>query len=242
MQPITRMILKMVCVFFGTLVVSLPALAMTNEESVQVLKLKEFALPIYPTSVFQDGHTTGVVTAVIAHDTGGQPTDVLVIDSTHPRYTEAVREAVSHWRFLPESSTGPMQAPLVRFFFISKGVVLLQSPGMRPPLTGYFHSDKVLFPTFGSLDALPKAIDQPMPVFPQALRGRVATGMATVMFYVDESGHARAAVVTEASDPAFAEAARAAVDQWRYEAPLQNGRPVVAMGNWTFRFGGPTGS
>lgn len=242
MNPMTRLFVRVYLMLVGTLVVSLPALAMTNEESVQILKLKEFVLPIYPTSVFQDGHTTGMVTAVISHDVAGQPTDVLVIDSTHERYTEAVREAVSHWRFFPAANVGAMQAPLVRFFFISKGVVLLQSPGMRPPLAGYFISDKVLFPTFGSLDAPPKALEQPMPVFPAALRGRVPAGTATVTFFVDATGHARAAVVTEATNPEFAEAARVAVDQWRYEAPLQNGRPVVAMGNWTFRFGGPTGS
>jgi hypothetical protein len=30
--------------------------------------------------------------------------------------------------------------------------------------------------------------------------------------------------------------------QWRYEAPRQNGRPVIAVENWNFRFGGSSGS
>ena len=226
----------------GTLAVSLPALATTNEESMQVLKLKELVLPIYPDAVKQDGMTTGIVTAVIAHDGNGQATDVLIVDSTHARFTEAVREAVSHWRFNPAAG-GAQQAPLVRFYFISKGVVLMQSPGARSILTTTdVAKDSVSFPTFGSLDASPKAIEQPMPVFPSALRGRVAGGSATVTFYVDEAGHARAAAVTEASSPEFAEAARAAVEQWRYEAPKQNGRSVIAVENWNFRFSGPSGS
>ena len=205
------LITKVCFVILGTLAVSLPALASTNEESMQVLKLKELVLPVYPDSVHQDGLTTGVVTAIVSHDSAGKPTDVLVVDSTHVRFTEAVRAAVDHWRFQPDASVGAMSAPLVRFFFLSKGVVLLQSPGMQQVMVnGAMPSSTVNFPTFGSLDAQPKVIDQPMPVFPQALRGRVNAGTATVMFYVDETGHARAAVVTEASSPEFAEAARAA--------------------------------
>jgi len=166
----------------------------------------------------------------------------MIVDSTHVRFTEAVREAVNRWKFNP-AAAGAERAPLVRFYFISKGVVLLQSPGMRSIMTGNgISSETVSFPTFGSLDAAPKAIEQPMPVFPQALRGRVAGGSATVSFYVDETGHARAAAVTEASSPEFAEAAKTAVEQWRYEAPKQNGRSVIAVGNWNFRFSGPAGS
>jgi TonB family protein len=242
MKHIHRLFARVCLVVLGTLAVSLPAVATTNEESMRVLHLKELVLPIYPDSVKQEGLTTGIVTAVIAHDASGQPTDVMVVDSTHPRFTAAVREAVNRWKFDPVTVGAP-QAPLVRFYFISKGVVLLQSPGMRSSLTGDgFVAGTVSFPTFGSLDASPKAIEQPMPVFPAALRGRVAGGSATVRFYVDESGHARAAAVTEATSPEFADAAKAAVEQWRYEAPRQNGRAVIAVENWNFRFSGPAGS
>lgn len=242
MKNMTCLVAKVCLVFVGTLAVSLPALAMTNDESVQVLKLKEFVLPIYPESVKQSGITTGIVTALISHDNAGAATDVLVIDSTHPEFTDAVRDAVSHWKFTPEANVGSAQVPVVRFFFSSNGVVLIQSPGMRKILTGNMVPDTVHFATFGSLDAKPKALEQTMPEFPQALRGRVNAGSATVTFYVDETGRVRAAMVTEASSPEFAEAARTAVGQWRYETPRQNGRPVVAVENWNFRFGGPSGS
>lgn len=242
MKHMTCLVAKVCFVIVGTLAVAMPALAMTNEESVQALKLTQFVLPIYPDSVKQDGLTTGMVTAIISHDTAGQTTDVLVLDSTHPRFTEAVRDAVSHWKFSPEANVGSSQAPLVRFYFSSKGVIMIEQSGMGRVMTTDMASDTVRFPTFGSLDAQPRALEQPMPVFPQALRGRVNSGTATVTFYVDETGRARAAVVTEASSPEFADAAREAVAQWRYEAPRQNGRPVVAVQNWNFRFGGPAGS
>ena len=115
---------------------------------------------------------------------------------------------------------------------------MIEASSLRGIVGGSMPAETVRFPTFDSLDAQPKAIEQPMPVFPQALRGRVNSGTVTVTFYVDEAGHARAAVVTEATSPEFAEAALAAVGQWRYEAPRQNGRPVIAVENWNFRFGG----
>ena len=238
MKQLTRLLGTVCIAVIGTLAISRPAQAMTNEDSVQALKLTQFELPVYPDSVKQDGLTTGIVTALIAHNTAGEPTDVLVLDSTHPRFTEAVREAVNHWRFSPNASVGAAQAPLVRFFFSSKGVIMIEASSLRGIVGGSMPAETVRFPTFDSLDAQPKAIEQPMPVFPQALRGRVNSGTVTVTFYVDEAGHARAAVVTEATSPEFAEAALAAVGQWRYEAPRQNGRPVIAVENWNFRFGG----
>jgi TonB family protein len=242
MKHMTRLLVKVSCMIFATLAVSLPALAMTNEESARVLKLTEFVLPVYPDLARQAGFASGTVTVVIAHDGSGRPTDMLVLDSSHPGFTEAVQNAVNRWRFEPDAAAGTMQAPAVRFYFSSKGVVLLQSSGLQGSLANNLLPDKLQFLTFNALDAPPKALEQPMPVFPQALRGRVNSGTARVSFFVDETGHARAAVVTEASSPEFAEAALAAVGQWRYEAPRQNGRPVVAVGDWNFRFAGPSGS
>ena len=242
MNPMIRLILKVGGLICGTLVVSLPALATTNEESVRLLKLTEFVLPVYPEGAKQEGLSAGTVTTIIAHDGAGRPTDVMVLDATHVRFAEAVREAVHGWKFSPDPAAGTTSAPLVRFFFSAKGVVLMESPGMRSVLTREMPSLMLQIPTFGSLDAPPKPLEQAMPVFPQALRGRVNAGTVTVSFYVDETGRVRAPIVTEATSPEFAAAALAAVGQWRYETPRQNGRPVVAVENWNFRFGGPSSS
>jgi len=242
MNPVMRLLAKVSWMIFATLVVSLPALAMTNEESVRLLKLTQFVLPDYPESVKQEGCTMGTVTVVISHDAAGKTTDVLVLDSTHARFAAAVQTAVAGWRFLPDTVAGTTHAPLVRFCFTAQGAVMIQATTSHQVMSHGIQADQRQFPTFGALDAAPKALEQKMPVFPAALRGRVDRGTATVAFYVDETGRARAAFVTDASAPEFAEAALAAVGQWRYEAPRQNGRPVVAMENWSFQFGGPSRS
>jgi len=242
MNSVMRLLAKVCWMVFATLAVSLPALAMTNEESVKLLKLTQFVLPVYPDSVKQEGVTAGMVTVVVSHDSTGRTTDVLVLDSAHPRFTESVKTAVEGWRFTPDTVAGTSHAPLVRFCFTAQGAVMIQATTVHQVMTNSIKKDEMQFPTFGALDTAPKALEQKMPVFPAALRGRVDRGTATVAFYVDETGHARAAFVTEASAPEFAEAALAAVGQWRYEAPRQNGRPVIAMENWSFQFGGPSRS
>ena len=240
MNPMNRLTARVGLMIVAALVVSLPVLAMTNEESIKLLKITQFVLPVYPDSIKQEGYTTGVVTAVISHDSTGRVTDVLVLNSAHVRFAEAVKVAVVGWRFVPDAVAGTTHAPLVRFYFTASGAVMIQATTAHQMMTNSKLSEQMEFPTFGALDTPPKALEQPMPVFPAALRGRVDRGSATVAFYVDETGRARAAFVTEASSPEFAEAALAAVGQWRYETPRQNGRPVVAMENWSFQFGGPS--
>ena len=55
-------------------------------------------------------------------------------------------------------------------------------------------------------------------------------------FYVDEDGRVRLPEVIQATEPEFAEAALAAVKQWRYEPPQLGGRRVIACDNWNFKF------
>ena len=241
MNNITRLLVRIGCGIFAASAVSLSALAMTNEESAQLMKITDFVVPTYPSDAKLHGFAEGTVTAIIAHNTTGQTTDVLVLDSSHPLFTEAVRAAVGRWKFAPDAAAGTEHAPLVRFYFSTKGVVILQAPNLHSGQLG-LKPDTLRFPTFAALDERPKAIEQPMPEFPSALRGRVSEGTAKVAFYVDEDGHARAPVVTEATSPEFAAAALAAVGHWRYETPKQNGRAVVAVENWNFRFAGPSGS
>jgi TonB family protein len=59
----------------------------------------------------------------------------------------------------------------------------------------------------------------------------------TVEFYIDEQGNVRMAAVprTSAGD-AYAAAAVAAVEQWRFEPPLRRGQPVLVLAQQEFNF------
>jgi len=70
------------------------------------------------------------------------------------------------------------------------------------------------------------------PGYPADLKSRGVRGFATVDFVIDATGRVRVAAVTDASEPEFGAAARAAIPQWRIA-----GLSTQAMVDRTFRFG-----
>lgn len=168
---------------------------------------------------------------------------MLVLESTEERFTEAVLDAVRGWRFEPAPKTPapPVEtlAPVVRFFFTSGNVAMVPvSPASPVGGRRRVRADTpVELPNFSHLDATPRALHRPNPEFPHALRGRVAGGTALVKYFVDAQGRVRVPVAISATEPEFAEAALAAVRQWRFEPPRIDGRPVVALEAEFFQFG-----
>jgi TonB family protein len=213
----------------------------SNENSARTMRLERFVLPEFPVFLRHTGVTQGTVVIALSHDARGRADDVLVLESSDPRFTDAVLEAVRAWRF----NTGPdaeaareAEIPVVRFAFVS-GTISVVSLAV----TGGTRSRKVVrpetpieLPNFSHLDAMPRAVRQPHPEFPLALRERVAQGNALVKYFVDTEGRVRLPVVVTASAPEFGEAALAAVRQWRFEPPRIDGKPVVALERQFFQF------
>lgn len=239
--------LRALLALFAAATLSLPALtaATDNDESARQLRLEKFVLPEYPTMLQHEGVTAGTVVLAVTHDAVGKPTDIFIVEASRPEFADAVREAVRDWRFAPPAaSTAVPTVPLVRFYFSSKGFVLMSMPSAAntAATAGLQRNGPVELPDFAELDAKPNAVQQPMPRFPAALAGRVTKGTANVRFFVDAEGRARVPVVTDASSPEFAAAAAAAVAQWRFDPPRLNGKPVVAVERWSFKFGPNSGS
>lgn len=129
---------------------------------------------------------------------------------------------------------------MIRFQFVSTGVVTISVPDYQALRTAKVTSaagNRVVLPTFSDLDRVPASLAQPMPGYPDALKSRPVSGSAAVRFFVDEEGRVRLPSVTAATAPEFAEAALSVLPQWRFEAPQLDGKPVIAMGTWSFSFG-----
>ena len=214
--------------------------AMTNDETAAALKLSKFVLPDYPGILRLQGIPDGETLVALSRDSAGRPRDVLVLETTKPEFAGATVEAVREWRFLPAERTGEAvtteRPRLVRFLFKAGGVVVVASPvparekGVAEP------SDyRPVF--FSDLDRMPRAVRQPLPIFPTELTGKTKQGEANVAFFVDEKGKVRAPVVTGATAPEFAQAALKTITTWTYEPPVRAGRPVVAYEALTIQFG-----
>jgi TonB family protein len=76
------------------------------------------------------------------------------------------------------------------------------------------------------LDARIAPLYQPGPAYPTSLLAAKATGSAEIEFFVDPDGKAQLPRIVSASQPEFGWAAATAVQQWFFDQPRQNGKPV----------------
>jgi len=77
------------------------------------------------------------------------------------------------------------------------------------------------------LDQPPRALVQPAPEYPAALRKQKLDGTVYVLFMVDRTGRVENPIVQKSTDPGFESAALQAVKRWKFEPGKRNGEPVV---------------
>jgi protein TonB len=77
------------------------------------------------------------------------------------------------------------------------------------------------------LDQVPRAVFQPAPEYPAALRKQKIDGTVHVLFMVDRTGRVDSPLVQKSTNPAFEPAALQAVKRWRFEPGKRNGEAVV---------------
>ncbi len=91
----------------------------------------------------------------------------------------------------------------------------------------------------GVTDAPPKPFVGPAPEYPAALRKTGRNGEVTLTMRISARGAVLDPAVVSASDPAFGEAALAAVRQWRFLPAVKAGRPVETKAQMPFVFTPP---
>jgi TonB family protein len=219
----------------------LSLLGAINDEMIKELKLTQFVEPVFPDSLRVDGVGEGSVTLAISRTPAGEPADILVLASTHPKLVPAALDAVRQWRFAPTGNAADLAPCTIRLGFKLQGVIFYpfgknHEAELTMATASLVQRSPVNVPRLRTLSQVPKALSQPMPVYPAALVPRGLKGTAAVRFYVDEEGRVRLPEVIDATAPEFAAAAVAAVSQWRYEPPRINGRNIVAYDHWEFKF------
>lgn len=91
----------------------------------------------------------------------------------------------------------------------------------------------------GVKDAAPKPFVGPVPEYPAALRKTGGKGEAVVQIRISPRGAVLDPTVASATDPAFGEAALAAVRLWRFLPQVKEGQAVETMVNMPFVFEPP---
>jgi TonB family protein len=88
-------------------------------------------------------------------------------------------------------------------------------------------------------DAPPQPFIGPAPEYPRALFKKGIQGSATLVFTIGLNGAIFDPAVSEASQPAFGEAAMAVIRQWRFLPKVKDGVPVSTKAMMPFEFSAP---
>jgi TonB family protein len=177
-------------------------------------------------------------------------TDYLVTAYSDPLFAESALAAVKKWKFEPAQIHGAARSSKadLTFKFEVEGVVVVSisalsgSDVIKYKLTP--NSQAYAACTLAQLDRIPTPTKIVNPSYPTELARSSRGGRVSVQFYIDNLGHVRMPSVSHETIEANAELASiavAAVSQWQFDPPLQNGRPVVVLAQQDFTFK-PAGS
>jgi TonB family protein len=209
-----------------------------NPESNVGIAIHEIGAVAYPPTMLYGGVRSGEVRIAISVDENGQLTDHLVIGYTDPGFVDTAVNAVKRWTYEPALADGRPQSARANVLFVFKdeGVIVQRLPGAieRMYVSEIMKERYVYEPCrLRDLDRIPTPVHVVSPV--ARLEG--ATHTVTVGFYIDETGRVRMpAVERESANDLLAVAAVTAVEQWRFEPPLRQGRPVLVYAQQDFTF------
>jgi len=196
----------------------------------------------YPPLLLYSGVNSGEVHAVISLDADGVLTDCLVVAYTNVAFADAASAALKRWSYTPARVHGRPSASRVDvlFDFQNKGVVVSSLPGSLERL--FFHTtfdERFVYKAckLRDLDRIPTPLEVVQPKLPEGGLPPGTKRVVTVEFYIDEGGRVRMpAIERVAAEDPYAIASVAAVEKWRFEPPLRDGRPALVLAKQEFTF------
>jgi TonB family protein len=237
---IPRLLLSLSAILFG----SLSASAQFAIQDYVPMKMIQTESPVFPSSVYPLGLTSGEAQVAIQIDDTGQLTDYVIAAYSHPAFGDAAVAALKKWQFKPALIHGvPRSATADLVFDFKVGTVVVD-------LTVFSITELIRFKMFpdamsfsacslGQLDRIPTPIKIVRPEYPQSLARNKKTIRITVGFYIDELGRVRLPAVSPAMNESNEELCAAvvtAVGQWRFEPPILGGKPTLVLAQQDFDF------
>lgn len=215
--------------------------AATEADEFVPLRIDETVEPVFPPELERLAVSDGSAKIVISVDETGRLMDCLAVAYSHPDFAQAAMAALKHWRFLPATLGGEPLGSVreIDFNFEDRQLVVNQTAtdNVRSLMFALMRQDYVWrICTPRELDRPPELIHAVRPVYPARLAQRGAAAAVTVEFYIDEQGAVRMPAITGPAEPALAQAAVAAVQQWKFAPPLRRGRPALVQASQTFVF------
>ncbi len=195
--------------------------------------------PVYPFPLLLEG-VRGEAEVRFVVDPGGRCVAGKVLSASRPEFGAALLAAVQTWHFTPPTFEGRRTRAILskafRFFPHSRELAADDDTAriVRQLRAG---SEKIA--TLAALDHQPRAFFRVAPTYPPVLDEQGVSGEAEIKFIIDRKGRARAPQIVSATHEEFGWAAATAVQQWFYEPPLVQGKPVDVRVTLPFGFAPP---
>jgi len=205
------------------------------------LKIVEKYNPAFPSRLLQQGIVRGEAQIIFLVDATGKLGDHLITAYTHKDFAEVALMAIKTWKFAPSLAQGKPIGTVVdmRFIFEMNGVVVIdRKPGLILASEQWETEGRFAYQPCPArqLDQPLKAVHVVKPIYPKELGDQGIDGKVLVEFYIDETGKARLPTASRASNEMLAMIAIAAVEQWQFEPPTRQGKPVLVCANQEFSF------
>jgi len=198
----------------------------------------------YPKSLASKNIYNGYAEVIFMLSPKGKPYDVVVLETNHPLIGEAIRKTLPKCEYSPKmvygepqsARLGPVQMS-VSYEKDSSVMDQLDFTTNRMDITKTEYHYKI--PAINKLDAMPKPVEQFSPGYPESLIEEGIEGNVVVDFFIDPEGKVRCPGIHKSLHPEIDAAAYNAVQQWKYEPPMKDGKPSWTRARLPMRFTPP---
>jgi len=215
-----------------------------TEENMNNLSFRRYQEPLFPNVLKVDGITAGFVEILVDINEDGSIADWLPVRASHPQFLRSIEYAIDEWAFDPPVIDGK-PAPVVQRFtfnFSHEGIVLI-SGNLTEVFLNRLTRDHQLYNfvvSMKELDQIPEPIAIVRPLINPDIPLEERQGTVVVQFFIDREGKVRIPVVKQmAAHRGLAQAAFAAIQQWKFKPPTVHGQPVVVEVQQAFHFKDP---
>lgn len=172
----------------------------------------------YPV-VLSERRLAGAVEFSCRVDAAGRPSAPRILGTTHADFVLPALAALAKWEFTPAK-----QGDLVISTELVGEVSFDAIAGNRADVLA---ANGISAPEGGAHGAWPQLVRAADPVWPHDLLMQGGGGEAVLEFTVEANGSVAALKVRSATQPAFGQAALAALETWRFRPALSNGQAVA---------------
>lgn len=192
--------------------------------------------PMFPLQLKNEGYSNGEVVIAFEVDYLGELRDWIPVKATHPLFIDSVSQVIEKWDFTPPFIDGENRSIVSRLAveFKSSGSVLSLDMASDMTvlrlnaLTGY-SNDAEKLADVEKLDTPPSPLHVVRPAIPREVIQEHNGSSAVFTFYVDKAGNVRVPALDYTNgnvEPAMLLAAQDALEQWTFQPPRVNSKPV----------------